>query len=96
MSDDGFNFEFEGVSPDDPYVKAWADQFGALIRDKVRQMTAAVRLTGWTEMAHVFSDPYDDDKYRLTYYQGEYYLINLSGPDNSHIRLDLEALGVER
>ena len=98
MSDDigGFGVEFDGVSPNDPYVRAWADQFGALVRDKVRQMVNAVKVTGWNSVAHVFKDPYDDDEYRLIFYDGEFYLTNLNDPSQGHIRLDLEALGVER
>lgn len=92
----GFEFEFNGVSKDDPYVKAWADQFGALIRDKIRQMVKAIHVTGWDQLAHVFKDPYDDDEYRLIFYQNEFYITNLADPNGYHVRLDLDALGVER
>lgn len=84
------------TDPNDPYVVAWSDQFGALLRDKVRDMQAAVYVTGWTSMAHVFKDPYDDDKYRLAYDAPEYYLINLNDPDETVVTLNLEKLGVNR
>lgn len=96
MSDDEpLEFEFGGVDPRDPYIVAWKEQFGALVRDKVRQMINAIEVTGWNELAHCFDDPYDDDRFHLTFYNGEFYLVNLSTPQ-THVRLDLEKLGVIR
>lgn len=82
--------------PEDPYVAFWADQFGALVRDKCRQMQSAIVATGWSSCAHVFEDPSDGDRWRLTYEQGIFYLTNLSDDENHHVVLDIEALGVNR
>jgi hypothetical protein len=65
-----------------PYMRAWAEQFGALLRDKVRQMQEAVAVTGWRTLAHVFNDPYEHDvEYRLVYDHGEYSLVRADDPD---------------
>lgn len=79
----------------DPYVVSWADQFGALLRDKAREMQETILRTGWTNIAHEFDDPYDDDKFRLWYEDGNYLLQNLS-TDHDPVLLDLDRLGVNR
>jgi len=80
----------------EPLVIAWADQFGALVRDKVRQMQDALVVTGWTTVAHVFEDPADGDRFRLTYHGGEFLLTNVSDVTQTQVVLDLESLGVAR
>ena len=86
------------MDPADPYIRAWVDQFGALIRDKARAMMAAVEASGFTTLAHFFRDPSDGSPWRIVYEDGDFFLVNLedgSDPDSSKVfRLDLEALGV--
>jgi hypothetical protein len=86
----------EEVDPRDPYILAWRDQFGMLVRDKVLLMLEVVKATGWANFAHVFNDPYDDDKFRLVYDSGEFYVGNLSNTNGEVVKLDLERMGIKR
>jgi hypothetical protein len=73
----------------------WVDQFGALLRDKCRQMQEALWATGWDSMAHAFVEPQRGETWRLTYQEGEYYLTCLDGESAGEmIVLDLDSLGV--
>ena len=76
----------------DPYITAWSDQFGAMLRDKVRAMIEAVKASGFDSLAHVFKDPYDDDLWRLFYQDGQFYLVNLE--TGTQFQLDLSLLGI--
>ena len=80
------------IDPRDPYITAWSDQFGALLRDKVRAMIEAVKASGFRSLAHVFKDPFDDDMWRLFYEEGEFYLVNLE--TGNQFQLDLPSLGI--
>lgn len=80
------------VDPKDPYIAAWKEQFTSLMRDKLREMIKALKVTGWDSMAHVFKDPYDDGLFRLVYEQGEFYLINVSNPDDGILQIDIDVL----
>jgi hypothetical protein len=96
MSDDWSDPEFD---PNDPWVAAWADQFGALVRDKARGMVEAVKASGFSSLAHYFEDPADGSPWRLIYRDGQFWLMNLEleqGEDGALFRLDLKALGVIR
>jgi hypothetical protein len=79
-----------------PYAAAWADQFGALLRDKCRQMQEIIYLTDWPNLAIEFEDIYDGDYYRLSWRAGSFWVTNLSEDPDYDIQLDLEALGVNR
>lgn len=79
-----------------PAITAWADQFGALLRDQCRLIQEVVYMTGWTHLAVEFTDTYDGEEWRLTYRQGHYWVTNLTEDENHHVLLDLEALGVNR
>lgn len=81
----------------DPHICAWADQFGALLRDKIREMQGALLATAWTNMSHIFQDPADGDTWQITFESGEYYAQNLDDDEYMHpVLLDLDALGVFR
>ena len=85
----------EEIDPRDPYIMAWKEQFASLLRDKILQMMEALKVTGWTTIAHVFNDPYDDgDVFRLVYEKGEFFVANLSDPTESVMKVDLKALGI--
>lgn len=77
-------------------MAAWADQFGALLRDKCRQMQECLYFTGWNQMATEFEDPSDGDQWRITYRQGYFYITNLTEDESHHVLLNLDALGVNR
>lgn len=77
----------------EPHVQAWADQFGALLRDKCRQMILALEASGWDTMAHVFVDPDEGDSWRLQFVEGQFVAINLDDDETATV-LDLHALGV--
>lgn len=79
-----------------PHAVAWADQFGALLRDLCRQMQEVVYLTDWKHCSVEFTDDYDGDEWRLTFRQGHFWVTNLSEDESHHVLLDLEALGVNR
>lgn len=79
-----------------PEVAAWRDQFGALIRDKVRQLQNALLATNWTHMSHEFTDTWDGDEWRLTYRGGHYWITNLSDDPDFDLEINIEALGVNR
>lgn len=72
---------------------AWADQFGALLRDKVREMQLGLDATGWTSMAHVF-ESVEGDSFRLIYEDGEFYVSPVPAEDGMIVVLDLDSLGV--
>lgn len=78
----------------DPEYVAWADQFGALLRDKCRQMMRAILATGWNTCATLFRDPADDDVWRLVYNNGVYTVENITEGSGDSVTLDLDALGV--
>ena len=80
----------------EPYLAAWADQFGALLRDKCRQIQEVIYLTDWDRMSVDFNDIYDGDEWRITYRSGHYWVTNLTEDDSHQVMLDLEALGVNR
>jgi hypothetical protein len=80
----------------EPHTIAWADQFGALLRDKCRQMQEGLWATGWDHMVHEFSDPSDGDEWRLTFYQGYFWVTNLTQDEDKHVVLNLDSLGVNR
>ena len=84
--------------PSDPHIAAWADQFGALLRDKILVMQEALLATrGWPNMSHIFPDPADGDTWQITFESGEYYAQNLDDGEQPHpVLLDLESLGVRR
>ena len=84
------------ADPRDPHITAWADQFGALLRDKVRGMMDAQAATGWNSIAHAFDDPSDGDTYRLHYEDGQYFLTNITEDESNVVELDPVALGVFR
>lgn len=84
------------TSSKDPHVLAWGDQFGALVRDKCRQMLTAIAVTNWDTCAHGFQDPADGDHWRIAYEGNEFYLSNITSGDGEMVVLDLEALGVLR
>lgn len=78
----------------EPYMVAWADQFGALLREKVYQMMKAIEVTGWTKLATEFDDPYDDDEYRLMFDGEDFLLLNLAHPDGEPVLIDINRLGI--
>lgn len=78
----------------DPALVAWTDQFGALLRDKVREMQSAIVATGWNNVTHTFQDPFDHDDFYLSYTKGEYVLTHES--TDHTVVLNIEALGVNR
>lgn len=80
----------------DPVAVAWADQFGALLRDKVKLMVKAVAHSGLDPLFHMFEDPEEGDSYRLGYVEGLFLLWPLDDESESAIVLDIEALGVIR
>jgi hypothetical protein len=80
----------------EPAMRAWADQFGALLRDKCRQMQDALVVTGWDTVSHVFIDPSDGGQWRLTYLRGDFFVSDLSDDEPTPVMLDLDALGVNR
>ncbi len=80
----------------DPRIVAWSDQFGALLRDKCREMQRAAFASGWDSVAHVFNDPHDDDLWRLVYEGGDYMVTNITASDDHYVVLDIESLGVNR
>jgi hypothetical protein len=83
------------LSMTEPHMRAWADQFGALLRDKCRQGNEAAAVTGWSSFAHIFPDD-DGDYWRLVYSQGMYSIENLADPEGEPVLLDLDELGVYR
>lgn len=80
----------------EPHIIAWSDQFAALLRDKCKDMQAAIVASGLDSLSHAFKDPLDGDVWRLTYHQGEYYVKNTDLPGGKNEQLDIEALGVNR
>lgn len=85
------------MSEYDPEIVSWADQFAALLRDKVREMQTALFATGWDNLAHVIEDPAREENWKITYFDGSFWLTCLSGEDAGEmVALDLEALGVNR
>jgi hypothetical protein len=78
------------------HAVAWADQFGALLREKCRQMQEVIYLTDWDRLSIEFTDDYDGDQWRLTFRQGYFWVTNLSEDESHSVLLDLEALGVNR
>jgi hypothetical protein len=58
-------------------------------------MAKAVEVTGWDSIAHIFKDPYDDDRWRLVFEDGQFWLLNLSHEDGQPIHVDLAALGIK-
>jgi hypothetical protein len=80
----------------EPVLIAWADQFGALLRDKVILLIRAVAASGLDPIYHSFSDPVDGDGYRIAYDSGQFLLWNLDDEAETVVVLDIEALGVIR
>jgi hypothetical protein len=79
-----------------PQQIAWRDQFGALVRDKCREIIEVVALVEWDNLAIDFVDTYDDDEWRLTYRQGHFWITNLTQDPDFAVLLNLDALGVIR
>ena len=80
----------------EPHITAWADQFGALLRDKCRQIQDAIIATGWNNVSHEFHDPRDGERWRVSYREGYFWVTNLDQDEDHHVLLNIDALGVNR
>lgn len=76
----------------DAQMIAWGDQFCAYLRDRVREMLAAMRQFGWEALALGFK--YEDNHWRLTCDYGRWYILSEDDIEPEPIFLDLMTLGV--
>lgn len=83
-----------GHAVTDPYTIAWSDQFHALVRDKVYESMKAIEITQWKNIATEFNDPYDEDRYCLSFDGNSFWLENLVSGNGAMIQIDLGKLGL--
>jgi hypothetical protein len=77
----------------DPATEAWADQFGAAVRDKCRALLVASNASGLDNLATTLEDEANYD-YRIALTNGTFWLTSLDMPDREPILLDVLRLGV--
>ena len=73
---------------------AWTDQFQPLLRDKVYSLMKAIEVSQFDNIATEFPDPYDDDRYRLSFEDDSFYLENLVQGGGVMVEIDINRLGL--